>query len=339
VKSAALQQFFQVERGFCNQMVASVRHQSPAIDTDDLDWFISNCLDPLMISLDKDSHQVSFPIAQAGFSHGLELAAHNWLKTDQQQEILRILWSGFHVEIKQLLQQDAVDVFADIGNLLNHLFSSDTDFPIKWLKLMIPVSGALTSLTLLRQTGLVCAWMSGLAHYRKAALQQLESLPKEIVRKLFDLPDNRNISQHVAALKSNRWRSADDNQAAFYHLQTRVGSCSLLDGDFPAPPQVYAFDNQLFVKSGALAWQLHVDLFGSSLLPCDADDIESYISTNNCEQNLDKLDEVPGLDDINTLSSTARLPDTIAMTATQTFAIIILSIADAPQANPGHSLG
>jgi hypothetical protein len=339
MKSAALQQFFQVERDYCNQMVASIRHQSPALNTDDLDWFISNCLDPLIADLDKDSHQVSFPVAQAGFSHALELAALNWLKAGRKQEILLTLWSGFYVEISPLLRQNSVDVFADISNLLNHLFSSCADFPIRWLKLMISVSRALTSVTLLQQTGLVCAWMSGLAHYRKAALQQLTSLPEEIVRELFNLPGNRSVNQHVAMLESNRWLAAHDNETVLDQLQTRVGSCTLLDGDFPAPPRVFAFDDQFFVQSGDLAWQLHVDVFGSSLLPCDATDIESYISADNCEQTLAELNEVSGLDDINTLSSVARLPDTMAMTSEQTFAIMIQSIAEAPQVKPGHSLG
>ena len=339
MKSTALQHFFQVERDLCNQMVASVRHQSPTINTDDLDWFISNCLDPLMTGLDKDSHQISFPVAQAGFTHGLELAALNWLKTDQKQEFLQMLWSEFFVKINPLLQQSPVDVFADISNLLSHLFSSDARLPFRWLQLMLPVSAALTSFTLLRQAGMVCAWMSGLAHYRKAALQQLASLPEEIVRRLFNLSGSRNIIQHIAELESNRWPTTIGNQVDFYQLQTRVGSCSLLDGDFPAPPQVFALDDQFFVQSGDLAWHLHVDAFGSSLLPCDRGEIESYISASNHKQKLIGLDEVPGLDDINTLSSVAHLPDTLALTSAQTFAILILSIADAPQAKPGHSLG
>jgi hypothetical protein len=140
-------------------------------------------------------------------------------------------------------------------------------------------------------------------------------------------------------LESNRWLAAHDNETVLDQLQTRIGSCTLLDGDFPAPPRVFAFDDQFFVQSGDLAWQLHVDVFGSSLLPCDATDIESYISADNCEQTLAELNEVSGLDDINTLSSVARLPDTMAMTSEQTFAIMIQSIAEAPQVKPGHSLG
>jgi hypothetical protein len=292
-----------------------------------------------MTELDKDSHQVSFPIAQAGFSHALELATLSWLKSDKKQKILQMLWAGFYVDIKPLLQQNPAEVFSDIGNLLNNLFSSDADFPVRWVKLMTSVSPSLISFTLLQQTGLVCAWMSGLAHYRESALQQLESLPEALVRELFKLSTGHNIKQHIAAIEFNRWLATDDNQASHLQLQSRVGSCSLLDGNFPVPPQVFAFDDQFFVRSGNLAWRLYVDLFGSSLIPCDAVDLENTLLTSKQKQTRLDLNHVPELDDIDSLSSVARLPDTMAMTSAQTFAIMILSINDTPQAKSGDSFG
>ncbi len=80
MKSSALQLFFKTERENCNRMVASVRHQSISVEIDDLNWFLFNCLDPLMANFDGQSNSATFPIALAGFKHGLELASLNWLK-------------------------------------------------------------------------------------------------------------------------------------------------------------------------------------------------------------------------------------------------------------------
>ncbi len=85
MKSSALQLFFQAERDTCNQMVASVRHQSQLFDSNDLNWFLLNCLDPLMLNLDGQSNHISFPVAHAGFIHGLELVSLNWIKSDDKR--------------------------------------------------------------------------------------------------------------------------------------------------------------------------------------------------------------------------------------------------------------
>lgn len=339
MKSAALQHYLTVERDYCNQMVASVRHQSQSLDTAEFTWFLSDCLDPLMAALDGRSNQETFPIALAGFKHGLELAALNWLKNDAKKELLQQLWSGHYREIIAIVQQEPAKTFTQTGNLLSHLNALDPGHPQEWLTIMSRVTGVLEGHAQLTQTGLVCAWMAGLAHYRESALRQLTTLPETVARKLLELPDVRDLKQYLDELTKNRWltvqSAANDNPVSTHGLKARVGSCTLLGGDLPAPPEVFAGDGQFFVRSGDLVWQLYVDAYGSSLLPCDPNDLKRHMSTNNQARIFSGLSQIPGLQDIGDISSTASLADTVALTSAETFAIIVLSAVNTQSSEAG----
>ena len=333
MKSEALQHYLKVERDYCNQMVASVRHQSQSLDTAEFTWFLSDCLDPLMAALDERSNQEAFPVALAGFKHGLELAALNWLKNDEKKEILQQLWGGHYLEIIDIVQQEPVKTFTQTGNLLSHLNSLDSGHPQTWLNIMSRVTGVLEDHAQLEKTGLVGTWMAGLAHYRESAMRQLATLPETLARKLLGLPDARYLKQYLDELAKNRWLTvqsvADDNPVATHKLKARIGSCTLLGGDLPVPPEVFAGEDRFFVHSGDLAWQLYVDAYGSSLLPCDPNDLKRHNNTNNQARKLSGLRQIPGLEDISDISSTASLADTVALTSAETFAIIVLSAGEA----------
>ncbi len=88
----------------------------------------------------------------------------------------------------------------------------------------------------LKDAGVVCAWMSGLAHFRTPALLKLEFLPPQTVRVLFGLSDSYNLETYLEKLKLDRWQSvsrlSQDNPPT-YTMETRIGQCLLLGGEFP----------------------------------------------------------------------------------------------------------
>lgn len=329
MKSSSLELFFKTERDNCNQMVASIRHQSPLVDIDDFNWFLSNCLDPLMVNFDGLSNQISFPVAHAGFKHGLELASLNWLKNDFKREVVLNTWSGFYNKTLELVQGAPSQVFSETSNLLSHLISFGSEKARKWLSLMSKISKELDSHEALKGAGVVCAWMTGLAHFRELALLQFDSLSPRTVRILFGLTDTHDLTFHLEKLRADRWAkissSLPQSNPPAYSMEMRIGQCHLLGGEFPSPPEALVSGEQLFIKSGTLAWQLYADIFGATLIPYDRAELKEIAAKSNQGLEFSAYREVIGLNDLRETSSIAMLSDTVVLTSSETFSVIILS--------------
>ncbi len=195
---------------------------------------------------------------------------------------------------------------------------------------MSKILGELDSYESFKQAGFVCAWMAGLAHFRDAALNQLETMPTPIVRALFDLSDDIDLKCHLARLSNSRWigksPATESGASSSYRVERRIGSCDLLGGEFPLPPQALNYRGQLLIKSGELAWQLHADAFGSTLIPFDIRDHQEDVSAAVVDlQALSTFNSLAGLNDVSGFSSVACLTDTVVLTSNETFAVIILS--------------
>lgn len=331
MKSSSLQLFFKTERDNCNQMVASARHQSQLVDIDDFNWFLSHCLDPLMINFDGQSNQVSFPIAYAGFKHGLELTSLNWLKNDYKKEVVLNTWNELYNKAPKLVQGTPSKVFSETSNLISHLVSFGGEKPQNWLRLMSKISDDLDSNEALKGAGVVCAWMSGLAQFRELALQQLDSLSPRTVRILFNLTDTHNLAFHLENLRSDRWGKANNSLSQSnpppYTMEKRIGQCDLLGGEFPTPPKALVSAGQLFIKSGELAWQLYADLFGATLIPIDMPEFRDVAGGPQQAVEFSTFQNVLGLNDLKDASSIASLKDTVVLTSNETFSVIIMSIS------------
>jgi len=226
------------------------------------------------------------------------------------------------------VQREPALTLKQTANLLSHLYGLNPGHPEKWLEIMSRVTNLLDNHPQLSQTGLVGAWMSGLAHYRDSAMKQLAMLPEALAKGLLGLPVDRDFQVFLDELRRNRWLTAqspaDAKPASIHRIETRVGACALLGGDFPVPPEVVGGDGQFFVRSGELVWQMHVDAFGSSLIPCDPEGLKHHeIATERADKSL--LQSL--LADISDISSSVHLADTLALTSRETFAVIVLSVA------------
>lgn len=329
MKSVALKQFFDVERETCNQMVNSVHHQYLNLEIDSFTTFIKNCLDPVMVYFDGESNQLSFPVAHAGFKHGLQLVALNWMSEESKRNIINTTWTEYYLKLLPLLGTAPNALFTKTANILHQLYSINQQFPLHWLKAMSVVAADCKNMLQLEQAGVVCAWTTGMAHYREAALKQLKVLPDTLYRKLFDLCNSVNITTHHNELVRNRWACGNPEKGASADTQRRhhrrVGQAEILGGDFTTTPIVINSDEKLIIKAGAAAWQLDADFYGSTLLPYDAKAIENTQHNNVETLNALPENDIDELTDIHHISSVAYFSDTIAITSPDTFAIILLS--------------
>mgnify|MGYP003632084659 CR=1 FL=1 len=332
MKSVALKAYFQAERDTCNQMVASVRHQYPNLNLDDFNWFLTDCLDPVVLSLDSQSNQITFHVAHAGFKYGLELACFNWLKSETKKAILFKVWNDLYPRVDSVLKESPSELFAGTSNSLNNILAFGEDKLNVWLDLMIKSCDEINSIEQFKIIGIVSAWLAGLAQYREIALQKINELPDVVTRKLFKLSDSHDLNYHFDQLKTSRWFEPQQIKTSKTGTEIRekyrIGHCSLVGGDFPLPPNVFVEDDLLYVISDTHIWRLYADSFGATLIPSDnlqpeeLKQIDQQISNNSALRSLGRFSD---LTDIN---SVAQLDDTLVFTSPETFSVIITECSE-----------
>ena len=327
MKSTALKAYFQTERVNCNQMVASVRHQYPNLNLDDFDWFLSHCLDPLMMTLEGQGNRIKFPVAHAGFQHGLELTSFSWAKSEFKKALLLKAWNNLFPRLVAPLIQHPGELFAGTINSLSNILAFGEQKPNTWLDLMITSSDEINALEQFKITGILCAWLAGLAHFREIALNKMSELPDESIRKLFKLSDSQDLGLYFHQLKASRWLNAQPKRANTSGTEIqeryRIGKCSLVGGDFPATPRVFVENDQLYVLSGEHIWRLYADSFGVALISGDNLLPENVTRFDKLVSNNPKLLSKSCFGDLNEINSLALLDDTLVVASLETFSVII----------------
>jgi len=327
MKSVALKAYFQAERDACNQMVASVRHQYPNLNLDDLNWFLTDCLDPVVLTLDGQSNQITFHIAHVGFKYGLELASFNWLKSETKKALLFKVWNDLYPRVDSVLKESPSELFAGTSNSLNNILAFGEDKPNAWLDLMIKSCDEINSIEQFKIIGVVSAWLVGLAQYRDIALQKINELPDVVTRKLFKLSDSHDLNYHFDQLKANRWfepqQIKTNTTSTEISEKYRIGKCSFVGGDFPLPPKIFVEGDQLYVLSGTHIWRLYADSFGATLIPSDNLKPEDLKQIDQQISNTPKLLSLGCFSDLTDINSVAQLDDTLVFTSLETFTVII----------------
>jgi hypothetical protein len=326
MKSAALKAYFQAERDTCNQMVASVRHQYPNLNLDDFNWFLTDCLDPVVRTLDGQSNQITFHIAHVGFKYGLELASFNWLKVETKKALLFKVWNDLYPRVDSVLKESPSELFAGTSNSLNNILAFGEDKPNVWLDLMIKSCDEISSIEQFKVIGVVAAWLAGLAQYRDIALQKINELPDAVTRKLFKLSDSHDLNYHFDQLKTSRWfepQQIKTSPTATIREKYRIGKCSFFGGDFPLPPKIFVEGDQLYVLSDTHIWRLYADSFGATLIPSDNLQPEELKQIDQQISNNPKLISLDRFSDLTDINSVAQLDDTLVFTSPETFSVII----------------
>lgn len=333
MKSILLKQVFETERQFCNQAVSQAKHQSPLLEISDFQWFLTACLDPLMVHYDTVDFEEAKAVALSGFQHGLELTGLNWFKQPERKDLILNTWNTLFPNLLLLVSKHPGMIFSQTSNLYSHLLTFGDLYPKNWLTLMVQVSSTsiLDSPKMYQSAGFAAAWLSGLAHLRDPALKEVHSLPSDIVMSLFKITEPNKVDDFLTRLNENRWISTYDSHpsrllTSSYQPQIRVGQNSHLGGDFPEPPTVYASENQLLVKSGSLVWRLYADAFGATMILAHLEDLTNLPDMANHPDILAGFSSLTELEDLRAFSSVACLTDTLALTSEDSFSVIIMSL-------------
>jgi hypothetical protein len=323
--SSAFKSFLQLERENCNHLFASTRRQHPQMDAESFQEFLVQQLDPVVALLDQSGKPVA-PFAMAGYQHGLELAAKSCLGKSEFYSQVSGLWRDIIPQSLPLISTNPDYWLSILANLLYRLNTQDVSVSKKWLELMGRSVQKCRSEEELKKTGLILAWISGLACYRQAALDALTEISDELFTAITQMEsENRNTIQ--SSLMANRWLDFSLHTSAKFSKQKRFGSPSLLDGEFTQPPRVEAFNNQFYVTSADRIWLLFFDAFGEMLVPVQ----DAQLPANKDNELISKIQadikaaRPSGLTDLASFSSCAELNDSLALTSRDSFAVILLN--------------
>lgn len=324
--SSAFKSFLQVEREHCNQLFATMRRQHPQMDSESFQQFLVQQLDPVVALLDQSGKTVA-PFAMAGYQHGLELAAKSCLGKSEFYSQVSDLWRNIIPQSLPFISTNPDYWLSILANLLYRLNTQDVSVSKKWLELMGRSVQTCHSEEELKKTGLILAWISGLACYRQAALDALAEISDELFSSITQVESKNRLAVETS-LRANRWLDFSLQSSTKFSKQKRFGSPWLLDGEFTQPPRVEAFNNQFYVSSADRIWILFFDAFGEMLVPVQ----DINLPTTNKDHDLIskiqadlKTARPSGLSDLASFSSCAELNDSFALTSRDSFAVILLN--------------
>lgn len=333
MQSDFLRSFFSIERDQCNQMVASVRHQYPALDLQGFEWFLKQSLDPLILLLDNQQLDGRAALAHAGFQHGLELAARQWFKDADKRQYVELAWRELYPTMLPWMLSDPLRWLAKIQNVIHHLLLHKRSAPQQWVMKMLKVLPQCTSAENIDKCGVVCAWMVGMAHYRNAARQCLDELPQELLAQLFELPvETSVIEKHRQELLTRSWPVPPAGEFGPLFYQGRFGGSELLNGEFRDVPVLTLHEQQIYVRTGDQHWALYVDRFGHSLIPIDRElASELDFSSSLCDFAVFSLFHEPVRDlselrDIKQFTQACLCGDTLVLSSAESFSLVLLSV-------------
>ncbi len=119
-----------------------------------------------------------------------------------------------------------------------------------------------------RETGLVLAWKSGLAAYRKTALSLLHSMSARDFGLIFglELMNDALKQSHLEYLETDRWYRLEE-EAPHQGIRHFIkGNFQGFGGEFLAPPQFMKNEQGLLLYSGEDIYEVFMDAYGFQLV-------------------------------------------------------------------------
>jgi hypothetical protein len=125
--------------------------------------------------------------------------------------------------------------------------------------------------------GQAAAWVSGMAHYRLAALDVCARLDPALLSAIFELSPRASMVETVDHLRSDPWWKPGQAQALApsrpeIRVVARAGGFRGFGGPFLVPPVVTGSEDTAFLVSEAVpgeetrTWRLYADCFGATLV-------------------------------------------------------------------------
>lgn len=342
ITSSLLISVLKAHRKKLNALFAVHKQKYPALSEDVFSRSLSFFLDPLLENSSQVSSAQLEKIVLEIYSQLLILCAKNILgnpcKYPQFEAVLRKLLLNFSF----LLESPDLSFFALLSNALLNLSQLGPEKVLLWQELLLSIP-EIKDLPTFQNYGFTCAWLSGMAHFRPAALLQLDQISPKAFSTLFKLkPDLITKEKQRFILNQmvkNPWLTPQDilTPASRPSLQAhQIGNFVGLDGKFEAPPTLFIHQEEPVVSDGKNYFSLFADHYGQTLIKCPKcpTTVPSISSEIRLSQEGDLLYKNQSYTQkqkfLFPLSSSAFFSHTFCFTSSSSYRVFIIGLKEAP---------
>lgn len=327
--SVAVAQVLKQHRTQCNRWFVEARHRFPHLDAQLFSQFLQQDAVALLKRIEQQYPDQLERMVLVVYRHGLQLAGLRWCGEDSRFALLRRAWWHYLPECGEQLVQAPERVLVAFAHALRQLQEHPAADGGLWLRKMMALAPLLPQVDDWLRAGQILAWRCGLAHYRDSALREAERLDPVALLLALDATSG-DWHQVRQQLQHNRWWVPGQRVPAGLQEQRRIGGLAGMGGVFTARPQVMAWGERLFVRSGDQHFELFADGWGASLQPADAPTPDAAPASLQIVRNRVQLGRQTGtLQDVHAISSAACTRDTVALTSGDSFQVILLSRTEA----------
>ncbi len=255
-------------RAHFNERVVEARRRHPALDTAAFSQFLLSCVDPLVVESARLDAGRAAAVALASYDLALELTGQALVGPGARSKWIGPMWCELAPRLIHLVMLQPAEVLGLLSNAVLYIESVDGARPEQWLVEMSDAAPGLASVEDLKAAGQVIAWRSGIAHFRRGALDAALRLPAALAQGIFGSVRPWDAI-HAELVADPWWRPGRGGSIA-----AEVGQFAGFGGAFMEPPSVRPHPDGFAVRSGDRYHLLIADAWGTVLHAAAAEEFD-----------------------------------------------------------------
>ena len=252
-----------------NRLFALRRRMKRQIDAKAFSHHLVEVVAPLVdeaVSLNADCCE---ELTRSLYELSLELVSRRYLGQGNRYPAIDHLWSFTLPKLVRFLPEGKRGLVSALSNAVYNLDNTAGVSAIDWLEDLLSVADGCNSWTELLAAGKVLAWRSGMAHYRRSALDVWDTLPKELqlaTLGLLNEEEKIDLKTLRQALEDPWWQPGFSTEMAReLEFVGTVGGFRGFGGSFVSPPEVMKVGDEIYAFDDEACWSIHADCYGTTL--------------------------------------------------------------------------
>jgi len=333
--SSALAGALRDRRTDLNQRFERARHQYPQLEPDDLSSFLRECVDDVVVAVERESPTAIAPVVSAAYDAALILCGQKLVGQSSSTRVIAAGWKHVLPAAAALLAQAPSRILAAVSNALHTLAGTSGARPLDWIDALTRLAPRCPDVTTFLCVGQVLGWRAGLAHLRASALDTAARLPPDLAMAAVGATSG-DWPTLLARLHEDVWFDPGQTTPAAPgpRIAKEAGAFRGLGGLFLVPPQVAATDGGWLVRSAEQHWYLALDAFGVTFHRATVDEWNAVSheprlppDTALAGATLRQGSATLALPTVGPITSAAAAGSTVALTSAHTHSIAFVALA------------
>jgi len=335
VPSPALTSILRSGRTYFNAQFAAARRIHPELEPDAFLQLLGTAVDGLAVAVEKVRADRLNEVITAAFDAALELAGQKLAGPGSRLSVIEEAWNRILPPAAAVVAVAPGRVIPAVCNAAHQIASTAGARPGQWIAAMEALAARSADPEVFLKLGVLCAWRSGLAHYRRAALVAADALDEALTLAALEARPGSSWPDLRERLAAEPWfdpAAAREDRPALKAV-AQVGSFKGFGGLFLEPPLVASAEDRFFVRSGAECWLLTADVFGATFHRASVQEFDAAKRASRLPSSL----QVAGsrvayqgehfeFPELGEFTSAAPSATTLALTSDLTHSILLMAL-------------